>query len=412
MKKILLAGSLLANAAFVFALGQRPAIRAFFFPSSSPAPSAPSPPPAVAPSSGPSTAESDPTESTSWAELTKGDLPALVARLRADGVPPRMVRLIVSALIAQHFADRHQAIVDAMTAQPWWQGQAYEAYGDPKITALRRQLVRDERNALHELLGADAPASDYDRAWVQLKYGNLSPDHVEKFRQLNGDYDDLMAEVRERARDILLPEDRTLLAFLEQEKRRDTAKLLTPDELLDFQLRSTPTAKRIRDQLAAFEPTEEEFRAIFKIQQAVDTQFGDGRVQNLTQEERRLRRDLSNATIEQVRAVLPADRFADYQLKTDPVYRQTSQFVAGLQLPSTATAQIVTVQKDSTARMQSIVADKSLTADQRSAQLTTLAQQATSTLTTTLGETGLAAYKQSGGNWLTNLEQRAQPRKK
>ena len=86
------------------------------------------------------------------------------------------------------------------------------------------------------------------------------------------------------------------------------------------------------------------------------------------------------------------------------------QFVATLQLPPAATAQIVTVQKDSTARMQSIVADKSLTADQRSAQFAALAQQATTALTTTLGESGLAAYKQSGGNWLTNLEQRARPR--
>ena len=225
MKSLLLASSLLANAALVFALLQRPAVRSYFFPSSSPAPSAPSaPPPATPPAH-----EPDRTDSASWAELTKGDLPALVARLRADGVPPRMVRLIVSALVARRFADRHQAIVDAMTAQPWWQGQAYEAYSDPKITALRRQLVRDERNALYALLGPDAPASDYDRAWAQRKYGNLTPDHIEKFRQINGDYEDLMAEVRERARNILLPEDREALAFLEQEKRNDTAKLLTPD---------------------------------------------------------------------------------------------------------------------------------------------------------------------------------------
>ena len=108
--------------------------------------------------------------------------------------------------------------------------------------------------------------------------------------------------------------------------------------------------------------------------------------------------------------MLTPERFADYQLKTDPAYLQTNQFVASLDLPATATAQVVAVQRDMTGRMQAIVADRSLTADQRTAQLGSLVQEATATLTATLGENGLAAYKQSVGNWLNNLERRAQPR--
>jgi hypothetical protein len=321
------------------------------------------------------------------------------------------LRAIVEALVAERFAGRHRAIVDAMTAKPWWQGQPYESIAsDPKIAAMNRQLSRDERALLYQLIGPEPPASDYDRAWAQRKYGNLTPDRMEQVSRINRDYTDLMAEVRAQTGGIILPEDRQKLAYLEQQRHADLAQTLTPDELFEYTLRSSATANRLRDQLVAFDPSADEFRAIFQIRQAVEAQFGDGHIQNLTLDERRQRSDALNSIGDQIQAVLTPERFADYQLKTDPAYLQTNQFVAGLDLPPTATAQIVAVQRDMTGRMQAVVADRSLTADQRTAQLASLAQEATTTLTATLGASGLAAYKQSVGNWLANLERRAQPR--
>lgn len=409
-RTLLLAATLAANIALAFALAQRPAVRAYFSSSPSSAPAATAA--HAARTASPATSDALPDLSESWAQLTSGDLPDVVARLRAGGVPPNLIRLIVGALVAERFADRHKALFDAVTAKPWWQGQAYEAYSDPKITAMRRQLAREERDLVTQLLGSEIPTTDYDRAWAQQRYGNLPPEKIESLRRINGDYDDLMAEIRDRAKGIILPEDREKLAYLEQEKRADVAKLLSADELLEVDLHSGPTAKRLRDQLVAFDPTEEEYRAIFQIQHAVDAQFADGRTANLTQEQRRQRRDLAAATGDQIKAVLSPERYAEYQLKTDPAFVSTSQFVTGLNLPPTAATQVVTVQKDIMGRYQAISADRTLPADQRASQLAVLAQEATTTLTATLGEKGVAAYKQQGpGGWLTIIEQRAQPRK-
>lgn len=405
-RALLLAVTLAANVALAIALAQRPAVRAYFSSPPSPAPTAAAA--HAAPSA--SSAASD-SLSESWAQITSGDLPDVVARLRAGGIPPNLIRLIVSSLVAERFADRHKALFDAVTAKPWWQGQAYEAYSDPKITAMRRQLGREERDLVTQLLGSEIPTTDYDRAWAQQRYGNMPPEKIDALRRINGDYDDLLAEVRDRAKGIILPEDREKLAFLEQEKRADIAKLLSPEELLDFEMHSGPTAKRLRDQLVAFDPTEEEYRALFQIQHAVDAQFADGRTANLTQEQRRQRRDLAAATGEQIKAVLSPERFAEYQLKTDPAFVSTSQFVTGLNLPPTATTQVVTVQKDIMSRYQAISADRTLPADQRASQFAALAQEASTALTATLGEKGLVTYKQQGpGSWLTIIEQRAQLR--
>lgn len=404
---VLLVLSLAANVSLGVVLVRRPAVRALFDSSSRTAT-------ADAPAANKPVASLGTTENIvtgSWTQLRTGDLADTVARLRAEGVPPRILRAIMGALVAERFAEQRRAILTAIAAKPWWRGNPWEAYSDPEITSLQRKLAIASREELYRLLGPEAPANDYDRAYAERKYGPLTPDQTEKFRRINRDYDDLMAEVRAQAKGIILPEDSEKLAYFESEKRKDVAALLTAEELFEFNLRSSPTAKRVRDQLAVFDPTEEEFRAIFKIQQAIDEQFGDGRVQNLTAEERRLRRDLSNATGEQVRVVLSPERFAEYQLKTDPVYITTNQVIVSLSLPATATAQVVAVQKDITARMQAAVADRSLTGPQRNAQFAALAQQATQTLTTTLGAEGLDTYKQAGaGNWLTNLERRGQLR--
>lgn len=248
-----------------------------------------------------------------WAELTSGELPDVVARLRAAGVSPRLVRKIVAALVSERFADQHRALLDAMAARPWWEGQQYEAYADPAVTAQRRKLNLATRDLVYRLLGPEEPVSDYDRDWRERRYGSMSSDKLEKFRTINLDYADLMAEVREQGRDIILPEDREKLAFLEEEKRKDIEKLLSPEEHFNFELRSSPTARRLREQLDSFDPTEEEFRAIFRIHAAIDAKFAGGRVANLSQAERRQRRDAVAAADAQIKDVLTPARYEAYQ---------------------------------------------------------------------------------------------------
>ncbi len=64
--------------------------------------------------------------------------------------------------------------------------------------------------------------------------------------------------------------DREKLALLNRERRADLERVLTPEELFEYDLRQGPTAMRLRSQLAAFQPTEEEYRAIFTVQHALD----------------------------------------------------------------------------------------------------------------------------------------------
>jgi hypothetical protein len=95
-------------------------------------------------------------------------------------------------------------------------------------------------------------------------------------------------------------------------------------------------------------------------------------------------------------------------LKTDPQYVQANALVTRLQLPPTATSDIVAVQKDIAKRADAIRNDRSIAPDQRSNQLNALGHEADVRLTPILGDSGLSAYKQSGGGWI-NMLQRQTP---
>ena len=179
------------------------------------------------------------------------------------------------------------------------------------------------------------------------------------------------------------------------------AKLLTPEELENYDLRSSNTANTLRSQLGTFKPTEEEFRAIFRATRAAEDQYGSlttagGSYDQLKQ--------IQTAALENAKAVLPPDRFADLKQSIDPAYQQINRLVARLELPTSAATDVVAVQQDVQKRIGTLRSDKSLSADQRTTQLTALAQEASTKVSTALGGTrGLEAYKQYGGQWLLNI---------
>lgn len=344
-----------------------------------------------------------------WANLSQGDLPSIAARLRAEGFPLSLQRALLSVLVMERFADRHHALAELISAHPWWRGGMNGSASGTKITIARQQLQRDEKAALDELLGPDPGISDYARAKRARQYGaDLSPAKVTELERLDADYAELIAEVRNASQGIYLPEDREKLAFLEKEKRADMAKILTPAELLEIDLRSSPTANQLRYQLDAFKPTDDEYRAIFKVQQAFDSKFPPNELMTTEQRTQRNSPDNQKALISQIQTVLPPDRFADYQLKTDPAYIQTNLLATQLSIPATAVADIVAVQKDITKRAAEVRADRTLSPDLRTQQLSNLAAEATLRLTPLLGEAGYNAYTQGGrtGYWLTALTPR------
>jgi len=334
--------------------------------------------------------------------LESDDLETLVGKLRAAGFSPAMIRTIIYARVQEQFSARRKALLAGQEEQPYWKtGRSFTL--DAKTMSSLRDLGREQSALLKSLLGAEnVPQGEEQLMYQRRQFGDLSRDKVEQVQSILSDYGDLQSQVYAEAKGVILPEDREKLALLEKERRADLEAVLTPEELENYELRSSSTASALRSQLALFNPTEEEFRAIFKLQQAFDDKFGSrDLVTNAVQY--RERQEQQKALLAQVEAVLSPDRVEAYRQAIDPAYQMANRLVARLELPPAAATQIVAIQQDIQKRAAQVRADRSLATEVRNMQLTALAREAGSKLTDALGSHGLEAYKSYGGQWVDNL---------
>jgi hypothetical protein len=334
-----------------------------------------------------------------WSNLQTGDLKTLVERLRAAGFPPAVIRAIISAQIRERYAAQRVALLGKQDETPYWQRPVY-AY-DAKVMAAIRDTYRQQIKETKELLGPDADSgNDVDRAWQRRLYGDLPVDKLDQMQSIVSDYSDLRNGIYSKANGVLLPEDRQQLAILETEQRADLAAALTPEELENYELRSSTTANAIRSQLSIFKPTEQEFRALFNATRAAEDQYG---VLTNSPTNPDLAEKIRTAVLADLQTQISPERYAELQQATDPKYQMANRLVARLDLPASTAVDVVSIQQDALQRLSTIRRDTSPSSDQRNSQLAALAQDVTGKLNTTLTPRGLEAYKLYGGGWLQNL---------
>jgi hypothetical protein len=343
-------------------------------------------------------------DAATWTKIDTGQPTELVARLRSWGYPSRIVRAIVQAQVRERFASGYQAIAIAAAAIPYWRGGSSSLAVDPKLERERRALDRQVSEVATQILGSSVDElSEPAKRMARRQYGDLSSEKLSQMQQIQADYIDLVAEVRIEMRNLMLPEDAAKLAFLEREMRSDVARLLTPQELENVDLRTSGIAAQMRSKLSAFHPTEEEFRAIFEAHQAVESRFGDVRFE-LASEQRRQGAVAQDQLAFQIEASLGPERYAEYKLSTDPAWFTAERFVTRLGLPSSTIPQLVVIQQDITKRANAVRSDPALTPQQRQLQLNILEREGTSRIAPILGSHGMEAYRQDVGYWLRSLQ--------
>jgi hypothetical protein len=387
----LLAGSLILNAGLVVLLAVGAATQ-------QPAPEM-SPPAAARPSR----AAGPVVDATVWPALSEGDLPSQVTRLRESGFPPAIVRAIMQAQVSEQFAARRKAIDPQADQRPFWKTGTTEA----ATMAALRQLGRDQQKTLRELLGPDAEPDDpMSRARDSRQFGHLSPEKANDARRIVREFNDLRTDyfMSYGGGPIsFTTADREKLNAIEKQMKTELAKIMTPKEYEDYELRASNTANSLRYQLTAFDATETEFLTLFKLQRAFDDRFGQMYSQP-SQEEMRLRSEAQRQLNDQIKAALGPARAETYERATNYEYRTTSQLVARLELPAETTDKAWSVRDEIQKRAMQIRQNPSLNPEQRTQQFTALQQEAAAKVTPLFGGArGLEAYKQYGGQWIENL---------
>lgn len=373
---LLLLASLVANAALVFVLTTRS--------SSKPAASTSSARPTAAAPAGTREAELR-------AALASGD----AAALEAAGVPADLARELVLGRAFARLAERMRAIQGkAAGDERWWRNR-------PGLPGSREQQLlarRELAEALTAAFGDDFGLGGGDPS--QLSF--LSAAKRDALRRINQDYDEMFAKFS--AGGVQLPSDREKLRLLRAERDRDIAALLTPDERLAYDMRTSSTAAQVRARYGDAIASEEEFRRIYELQRGFDDKFSremmSGRV---SPETMRARADAERQLEADVRAAVGDDRYAALRRAADPELRTLDALTSRLNLPSTATDRVLSARDTFAAQSQQIMNDASLSMPDRRAQIQQLGARAKSDLATTLGSEGAEAYAQRSP-WISMLQ--------
>jgi hypothetical protein len=321
-----------------------------------------------------------------WTKLRTTEFNDLCSRLRAAGFSPGIARALLVSEVRAQSASLRTAINARAAERPFWEPERYQ----PGDLEAWEQLEEEENRTITQSILADTtPISPAALEGLRRRYPNFSE---EKLLGIHLSGKELSAY---SALGIRIA-TKELVALL---KKRDEAitRLLTPEEREQYDLWTSDRASYLREQLAAFQPSEEEFLTIYRLFRTyAETSKPTGNAINLD----RPNTDAEKTFVADLKAALGESRFAEYVRSSDSNYQTTVRLVARLEMPVETANQVYLVQKETQQRLADLEADRTLTTADWTAQVTALTGEAEVRVGAILGPAGLSVYRQYGGTWM------------
>ncbi len=333
-----------------------------------------------------------------WSGLEPGNPATLLADLRRAGFPRKIADAVATAEIRAQFDPRRKALDLKEPDRPFWEAEVQ----DPKMRAARQEITREEEQAIKNLIGSDFYRDDDYAATLQRRFPGLSADKLAQLENLCTQRNQQVAELYATLRGDSAEVDKQLgraEAEFDKAERAQRAGILNPEELRDYDLRMSPAASVLRNGLSGFNPTEEEFQALYNLQAAFMDRLGPP--SSATRE------DILQAQQglgEQIQAALGDERYADYKRSMNESYQQTFRLVTRLNLPAETANEVWAIQQDVQPRMSRLQNNDELSTAETAQQLTALADETKARITAALGDRGFEAYRQYGGSWMQGFQ--------
>ena len=351
-----------------------------------------------------------------WGALESTNYVVYINNLRAFGTPEETIRDIILTDIAKTYSRRKAEVRAQGGGYRWWQTSETGEVDDEADPALKQRMdaIDAEQQALvQELLGVDFD-TELARYWggddyEDRLYGFLAEDKRDRVSELQERFDELERQIYDGSKGFLLDKDEETLRLLQKQREEELAQLLTPEELEEFHLRNSPTAANLRAQLHGFNPTQEEFRRLFRLQKTFDDRFNDGfnvsdpaqmEVQAAAQEQ------AQQALSEEMRRTLGSQRYAEYERAQDPDYRALMQFRDRFETSPALANRVYDMKTEAERQKLRVESDASLTSEQRAQALGAIAQETERSVAQLMGGQNSElwqAYQKTGSQWIRGL---------
>jgi hypothetical protein len=322
-----------------------------------------------------------------WRQVESADYRVYIENLRAIGCPELTIYDIVSADVAELFNGKIKELVDDVTGRFW--NLIVKPHDLEKLVNEKEKELNTLRGQKDEMMtalfGEKSPAdklTEEEKVADKLAYNKraldfLSQEKFDKVVAIQDHYEAARDSLYQSSANLSPKERQDKFQELEAQRLRDLQATLAPKEYEEYRLR-TGDAAGIRDRLANFEGTEEEFRAVALAK-------------------------LDSKGDEPIRQLLGPEKFDAYQRSLDNDYQQTLRITERFELPEATALQIYQMQKEAQAQAKKIRDDKSRAVGERQAILQAMQSESEKSISAALGATEFKAYQKYNGAWMEQL---------
>jgi hypothetical protein len=347
-----------------------------------------------------------------WSQLETPDFAVYIAWLRAFGVPEPTVRDIIFGAVEAIYRPKRAALRPPKKPDDGKFWVRHNFYGaDSQMTKAQREQMRalqkEESDLLKSLLGQDVyqqrakDASSPD--WTDRYFASIPKELRDKVQDIDGRMNEAKQEIYAAANGYVDQDTQADLRTVEKKFHDELAAVLTPEQLLDWDLRHSDTANQLKNNLSAFDPNEAEFRALFKYQQAAQDlnppRNPDDDPAPPTADERKALQEKQKELDAGLAQAIGDDRAKEYKLEQDWGYRN----LIDTGVPKDALFKVDDMKNQAQAAAQKIRSDPTLSSDQRAQALSAIHTETQNGINGLLGDKQGKRYFNQSGWWLNNI---------
>ena len=356
----------------------------------------------------------------SWQDIGKDDLKQLVASLRSVGCPEETVRDIILAEVNRIYQAKNRAAYPEIYGERlYWQVEKRDAESQQRSRERSKQMqqLQKEKSALLvELLGVDPEklmreedgTGEMFFNWNERKLAFLPEakraealKFIEEFEEKRQDF---YARNRGLHDDIYRAEQKQL----EAEELEGLSKILSPQELREYELRNSQTASQLRYDLQGLSLTREQYESIFDVRK----KYGNS-IYNYGDIEGQAARDQIEANKKAMQAELMAalgpEAGRKYERSQDYTYKQLAGLAKRYNLPETAADNVYDGKSAAEASVKAINENANLSLQEKEAAKQKIRDETETMVKSLLGEDNFKRYQRNGGYWINNLSPTRRP---
>ena len=346
-----------------------------------------------------------------WESVESGDYLTYIENLRSIGCPEETIRDIIGADVNKLYEQRWKEIKQASGKDKfeYWKSSAMFGGMSSELRKQYKEHDEERRQTLKSLLGQTVPRKIADLAGMFDPFETMLAFLPQSKRDSIMEIQQMMSE---RMMDAAEEGNRLEAGDwqqIQQEQKEALAEILSPDELLEYNLRMSNSANMLRSELGGFDVSEDEFRDLYTLREAFDEEYGtfgpvEGQdAQEWYQQRSEGEKDMKTAYKE----VLGDDRYREYQ--HEQTFRGSSlrNVAKEFDIPREDIYNVYDSTDAAQAAAEVVRGNEALSEAQRQAALDRIRSETEAQLTKLIGDEATQSYIEQGSR-IRNLNNSGQ----